>query len=65
MVFVENHGVFEPREVLLGPKAGGYYELKSGVKTGEFVATDGTFFIDSESRLKSSLSASFHEGHQS
>ncbi|HMA61644.1 MAG TPA: efflux RND transporter periplasmic adaptor subunit [bacterium] len=39
--------VFEFREVELGPKAGQYYIVKSGLKAGEKVVTRGNFKIDS------------------
>ena len=56
IVFVDKgQGLLEPRDVTLGPKADGYYELKSGVKEGEVVVTSGNFLIDSESRLKAAL----------
>ena len=48
-------GVFEPREVMLGQKADGIYEVKTGVAEGEPVVTSGNFLIDSESRLKAAL----------
>lgn len=66
LVFVAEHGVFVPREVILGPKSGTFYEVREGLMPGEKVVSDGNFFIDSESRLKSSLaSASAHQGHTS
>jgi Cu(I)/Ag(I) efflux system membrane fusion protein len=40
-------GVFEGREVVLGPRAGEYYIVKSGLKAGEHVVTKGNFKIDS------------------
>ncbi|HBO96809.1 MAG TPA: hypothetical protein DD648_02030 [Candidatus Omnitrophica bacterium] len=56
IVFVDKgQGVFEPRDVTVGAKADGYYELKSGVQEGEIVVTSGNFLIDSESRLKAAL----------
>src|SRR3989338_1259773 len=56
IVFVDQgQGVFEPRDVTVGAKADGYYELKSGVQEGEIVVTSGNFLIDSESRLKAAL----------
>src|SRR5262245_44846649 len=45
-------GYFEPRAVKLGPEAGGYYAIESGLKAGERVVTAANFIIDSESRLK-------------
>ena len=52
-VFVDKgNGYFEPRAVKLGPEAGGYYAIESGLKAGERVVTAANFIIDSESRLK-------------
>jgi RND family efflux transporter MFP subunit len=52
-VFVDKgNGYFEPRVVKLGPEAGGYYAIESGLKAGERVVTAANFIIDSESRLK-------------
>jgi len=48
-------GNFESRTVKLGPEAEGYYQVLSGLKTGEKVVTSSSFLIDSESRLKESL----------
>ncbi len=56
IIFVDKgHGLFEPREVTLGAKAEGVYEVKSGIEAGEVVVTSGNFLIDSESRLKAAL----------
>ena len=56
IVFVDKgQGIFEPRDITVGAKADGYYELKSGVQEGEIVVTSGNFLIDSESRLKAAL----------
>jgi Cu(I)/Ag(I) efflux system membrane fusion protein len=58
VVFVAvGEGKFQPREVKLGIKAGDYYEVKSGLAPGDQVVTRANFLIDSESRLKASLSA--------
>jgi Cu(I)/Ag(I) efflux system membrane fusion protein len=40
-------GVFEGREVLLGPRAGDYYIVKSGLQEGEIIVVNGSFKIDS------------------
>lgn len=40
-------GVFEGREIVLGPKAGDFYVVKYGLKEGEEVVTKGNFKIDS------------------
>ncbi len=56
IVFVDKgSGIFEPRDVKVGFKADGFYELKEGVAEGESVVTSGNFLIDSESRLKAAL----------
>ncbi len=67
IVFVSEGGVFSPREVVLGHKADSYYEVKEGLKPGEAIASKGSFFIDSESRLKASIEgqASVHGSHGS
>jgi len=54
-VYVVKDSRFALREVVLGPKAGEYYEVISGLNEGEVVVTSGNFLIDSESRLKGSL----------
>ncbi len=51
---------FEPREVNLGRKAGGFYEVLSGLEEGERVLTSAQFLIDSESRLKEAIQG-FHQ----
>ena len=56
IVFVDKgNGIFEPRDVKVGFKTDGFYELKEGVSEGESVVTSGNFLIDSESRLKAAL----------
>ena len=59
-------GVLESREVKLGPKAEGFYEVIEGLSEGDIVVTSGNFLIDSESRLKSVIpgSGSDGEGHK-
>ena len=49
-------GKFSPREVTLGVEAGGFYEVKDGVKKDEEVVTSAHFLIDSESRLSEAIS---------
>ena len=49
IVYVEKaRGLFEPRELTLGPRAGAYYPVLSGVAAGERVVTRGNFLIDSQ-----------------
>ncbi|MBI9110656.1 efflux RND transporter periplasmic adaptor subunit [Maridesulfovibrio ferrireducens] len=40
-------GVYEGREIVLGPKAGDFYVVKYGLSAGEQVVTKGNFKIDS------------------
>jgi len=54
---VRGEGRFEPRAVELGRKAGGYYEVLSGLDEGDAVVTSANFLIDSESRFRSALAA--------
>jgi hypothetical protein len=56
-VFVaKTNGYFEPREVKLGAKASGFYEVLQGLAEGENVTTSANFLIDSESKLNTVLS---------
>jgi Cu(I)/Ag(I) efflux system membrane fusion protein len=48
-------GHFEPREVKVGARSGGYYEVLSGLEEGDVVVTSANFLIDAESRLKSAI----------
>lgn len=53
-VFVERSaGVFEPRRVQIGWSSGDQIEIVNGLAEGERVVVEGTFLVDSESRLKS------------
>ncbi|MCK5114335.1 MAG: efflux RND transporter periplasmic adaptor subunit [Phycisphaerae bacterium] len=51
VVYVEVPGAdkptFQGREIVLGPRAGKYYIVRSGLKEGEVVVTRGAFKIDS------------------
>ena len=58
IAFVESsQGVFEPREVVTGVKAGGNYEIKQGLIAGEKVALGANFLLDSESKLRANMVA--------
>lgn len=48
-------GAFEPREVALGVRGGGYVEVVNGLAAGERVVVDGNFLIDAESNFKAAL----------
>ncbi len=53
IVFVEmEEGVYMPKQVVLGRKAEGYYEVKHGLKEGEKVVVKGTFLLDSEAQIR-------------
>jgi len=54
-------GHFEPREVELGPRVEGYYEVRKGLKEGDRVVTSANFLVDSESSLKAGLAGMEHE----
>ena len=56
VVYVEKpqseHPTFEGREVVLGPRAGDYYIVKSGLAEGQRVVTKGNFKIDSALQIQ-------------
>ncbi len=53
LVYVDRgEGIFEPRAVNAGIRAGGQREILSGLKEGERVAASALFLIDSEAQLK-------------
>jgi Cu(I)/Ag(I) efflux system membrane fusion protein len=54
-------GYLEPREVKLGAKAGGFFEVIDGVKEGERIVTSANFLIDSESKLKEAVGGAGHQ----
>jgi Cu(I)/Ag(I) efflux system membrane fusion protein len=52
VVYVETApGVFEGREVVLGPRTGDRFPVLEGLVPGERVAAGGAFLIDAESRI--------------
>jgi Cu(I)/Ag(I) efflux system membrane fusion protein len=56
IVYVVKDGdTFEPRDVKIGVRASGYYEVLSGLAEGETVVVSGNFLVDSESRLKGAM----------
>lgn len=64
-VFVARpNGGFEPRTVILGPRAeGGFYQVRNGLKAGEKIVISGQFMLDSESQLREAL-AKFETGKE-
>lgn len=57
-------GRFEPRNVTLGHRGGGYVEVRDGVIEGEPVVVSANFLIDAESNLKASLKGFSEAGGQ-
>src|SRR5262249_48106189 len=58
VVFVaQGDGMFEPRKVKVGRRAGDSVEILEGLTDREQVATGAAFFLDSESQLRASLQA--------
>ena len=51
----KGEGRFEPREVKVGRRGGGYVEITQGLGEGEAVVTSANFLIDAESNLKAAL----------
>lgn len=70
VVFVDRgNGVFDAVEVVLGPRAGEYYQVLGGLSAGDRVVTAGAFLLDAETRLNPSagavyFGASGHGGHR-
>lgn len=74
IVFVDHgEGRFEPRTVVVGPRAEGYAAIERGLAAGERVVVRGGFLLDSESRLSAATAmpatpagapdAGAHAGH--
>lgn len=64
---------FEGRSIILGPRAGDYYMVKSGLKEGERVVSKGNFKIDADLQIQAKPSMmnpedgampAGHEGHE-
>lgn len=52
-VAVPGHeGVFEGRDIVLGPRAGAFYVVREGLKEGEQVVVQGAFKIDSSLQIQ-------------
>ncbi len=53
LVFVDlGSGTMQLRQVQIGAKAGGYYEILKGLETGERVVSAANFLIDAESKVQ-------------
>jgi multidrug efflux pump subunit AcrA (membrane-fusion protein) len=58
LVFVDHgDGRYEPREVVLGARQAGRYEVRQGVAAGERVVVSANFLLDSESSLRAAISS--------
>jgi Cu(I)/Ag(I) efflux system membrane fusion protein len=58
VIFIDRgNGHFEPKEVKLGSKLDGFYQVLSGVQEGEKIAASSVFLLDSESRLSEAMGA--------
>ena len=55
---------YEGREIVLGPRAGKYYIVKSGLAEGEIVVTNGNFKIDSALQIQAKPSMMNPEGEK-
>jgi RND family efflux transporter MFP subunit len=52
LVFVVGaDGALAPREIVLGPRAGGRFQVLSGLTGGERIVASANFLVDAESRL--------------
>ncbi|MHC4483143.1 MAG: efflux RND transporter periplasmic adaptor subunit, partial [Planctomycetota bacterium] len=68
VVYVQKPNVekptFEGREIVLGPRAGDYYIVESGLNEGEIVVTNGNFKIDSAMQIQAKPSMMNPEGQK-
>ena len=56
VVFVDRGGGrLEPRDVVLGPRAGEWFPVEAGLAAGDVIVTSGNFLVAAESRLRSAL----------
>ncbi|QUS37847.1 efflux RND transporter periplasmic adaptor subunit [Tardiphaga alba] len=55
-------GRFEPRDVKLGTRGGGYVEIRDGIGEAEPVVVSANFLIDAESNLKAALKGFSEQG---
>ncbi len=57
VVFVAEHGMLMPRDVVTGLLSGNEIQILSGLAAGETVVSSATFLIDAESNLGSAMEA--------
>jgi membrane fusion protein, copper/silver efflux system len=58
----EERPTFEPRDVVLGPRTGNRYIVRSGLREGDLVVVNGQFKIDSELQIRGRPSMMQPEG---
>jgi Cu(I)/Ag(I) efflux system membrane fusion protein len=58
----DRKGVFEGREIVLGPRAGDYYLVRRGLSEGERVVTRGAFKLDAELQIQAKPSMMTPDG---
>ena len=58
----DDDALFEGREIELGPRAGDFYIVKSGLTEGDQVVTNGAFKIDSELQIQAKPSMMTPQG---
>lgn len=63
IVWVEkSKGLYERKQVVVGPEAQDYYPVLQGLQTGEKVVTRGNFLIDSQSIISGGSAESSYSG---
>ena len=55
VVVAVGDGRFAPREIVLGPRGGGFVQVLEGLEAGDEVVTSAQFLIDSESNLREAV----------
>ena len=55
VILDRGEGRFEPKEVKLGRRGGGFVEVREGVAEGDRVVVAANFLIDAESNLRAAL----------
>jgi len=63
VVLDKGEGRFEPREVAVGRRGGGYSEIRNGAAAGDKVVVSTNFLIDAESNLKAALQSLMPAGN--
>ncbi|SDR61774.1 membrane fusion protein, Cu(I)/Ag(I) efflux system [Rhizobiales bacterium GAS113] len=58
----KGEGRFEPREVQLGQRGGGFVAIRKGIQDGDKVVVSANFLIDAESNLKAALQGLANSG---